>query len=188
MDKEKFYKKGSRNAFVSTIYKLHHEKLLLHAIGLCNKHGYSFFDAEDLMQELYRKALQSFEVTEAGYATHGIRYLMGILRNELYGMNRKRKSISRLGGIYYDSVPKTGELDGLATGPLVRMFQEMIAPYLSEKDARIMKLYVEGYSHEEIGQMLGMKPSTAGVRIHRAKKTLAPHFEGWWRKRKPRIH
>ncbi|MCB0572555.1 MAG: sigma-70 family RNA polymerase sigma factor [Phaeodactylibacter sp.] len=185
---EKILQIEARDKFVCAIKERHHEVLFMYALGLCKRFRYCPSYADDVMQEFYWKVLRFYENTEAGYATNGIGFLRVMLRNELLGLDRKHKSLSRLGKIYHGALPRTSELGGLATDPLIDEFEKMIVPYLSEKDARIMKLYVEGYSHEEIGQMLGMKPSTAGVRIHRAKKTLAPHFEGWWRKRKPRIH
>ena len=43
---------------------------------------------------------------------------------------------------------------------------------LPAKDQKIVYLYIDGLSTEEIAETLGISPSTAGVRLHRIKKTL----------------
>ena len=43
---------------------------------------------------------------------------------------------------------------------------------LPAKDQKIVYLYIDGLSTEEIAVTLGITPSAAGVRLHRIKKTL----------------
>ncbi len=177
----------ARDGFVCFIQERHHEQLLVYVQGLCRRFRHCISYADDAMQQYYLKVLQFYEATKAGYEAKGIRFLRVMVRNELLGMSRKRKSLARLGEIYHGALPKSTDALGWAAETYIAEFFEKIVPFLSGEDARIMRLYIEGYSHEEIGEELGMKPSTVGVRIHRAKKILAPHFEGWWRKKKPRI-
>ena len=37
---------------------------------------------------------------------------------------------------------------------------------------------IEGYSHQEIGEMLGIRPGTSKIRLHRARKELQRSVEG----------
>ncbi len=42
----------------------------------------------------------------------------------------------------------------------------------SEADRAILLLYLEGYSHREIGEVLGTSESNVGTRLHRVKNSL----------------
>ena len=187
MENDNLHSIQARDQFVYSIRERHHELLLTYAQGLCLRYHYCISNADDAMQQYYLKVLHFYEEKKNGYEARGVRFLRVMVRNELLGMGRKRKSLARLGEIFHGALPKSADQHGWATDPYIQEFYDKIAPHLSDGDTQIMRLYAEGYSHEEIGQELGMNPSTAGVRIHRAKKTLAPHFEGWWRKKKPRI-
>ncbi|MCD8166237.1 MAG: sigma-70 family RNA polymerase sigma factor [Bacteroides sp.] len=47
---------------------------------------------------------------------------------------------------------------------------------LGETDRSVMLLYLEDYSYEEIGEIVGITPGNVGVKINRAKKQLKKHL------------
>jgi len=55
-------------------------------------------------------------------------------------------------------------------------FFKQLEKLLSKEDCKVMSLYLQGYTYEEIGQQIKMNTNTVGVRIHRAKLTLKKHL------------
>lgn len=63
--------------------------------------------------------------------------------------------------------------------PAGRLDLEQLAQHLSNEDRRLIGLLIEGRSVSEIADILGIRYSAAGVRIHRAKgnlKKIAAHL------------
>lgn len=47
---------------------------------------------------------------------------------------------------------------------------------LGAADRSVLVLYMEGLSYEEIGDVIGLSPSAAGVRLHRMKKAFTERY------------
>lgn len=84
--------------------------------------------------------------------------------------------MGRMKEIFSIQPPPVGDVFSYCVEVHSERFMEDLCELLSEQDFKVMKLYIEGLSYEEIAGYLEMNINTVGVRIHRAKKTLAPHF------------
>ena len=66
-----------------------------------------------------------------------------------------------------------------ATAPDDRIALERAIAMLGEVPRQVLVLHdVEGYTHDEIGALLGMPPGTAKSHLHRARRQLAARLRG----------
>ena len=61
--------------------------------------------------------------------------------------------------------------DEVASGDEIRILREMLAG-LDELSRALMLLYLEGYTHAEIGEILGLSATNVGTRISRITASL----------------
>ena len=111
-----------------------------------------------------------------GYRERGVGYFFTVLRNLLIEQGRKAKSMERLCKTLEADLPKAGNLYHFCVRAHSDEFKEDLRKYLNEKDYQIMALYIDGYSYDEIGELLGMTGNNVGVRISRIKRRLAGIF------------
>ena len=84
-----------------------------------------------------------------------------------------------------DALRRTDETDSLPEGydqmdddrTLLRELHEQIGT-LSEPDRTIVRMQLEGYSYEEIGNQLGMTEKNVSVRLVRAREKLREKMTG----------
>lgn len=84
-----------------------------------------------------------------------------------------------------DALRRTDETDSLPEGydqmdddrSLLRELHEQIGT-LSEPDRTIVRMQLEGYSYEEIGNQLGMTEKNVSVRLVRAREKLREKMTG----------
>ena len=176
MENYTYKNEEGRNAFMWAVWERHHQSLRLYASRVCARFGSSISDSDDAMQEFYHKLLVNHEFIAVKYREHGLRYLMTIIRNEIFGIERKRKSMERISEVYTQPIPLSVDISHYSLEPHLEDVLKTAAKWLSEQDVNILKYYLEGYTHHEIGEKLQMNPRTIGVRIHRMKKTLKSHM------------
>jgi RNA polymerase sigma-70 factor (ECF subfamily) len=121
--------------------------------------------ADDLLQESYYRLLRSgFQATDD---THRRNYLFRIASNLLRDHYRRRR-------------PQTDELPELAghaheaDRPGLRSDMARAMGELAPRDRQMLWLaYVEGFSHQEIGQALGLRTASLRPMLFRARERLA---------------
>lgn len=172
-----------RDAFVVAIYDSCHKPLYLQAFRLCRQYGFDPSFADDALQELYRKLLTKYPAIAAKLDEHGPGYLFGMLQRELLSLKRKHKSLKRIHQVAGEMTPDIAKPGYYASEEAINNLLREIETLVAQEDLDILKYYLEGYSMKEIGELMGMNPSTVGVRIHRLKQQLAPHFPGVKRSR-----
>jgi RNA polymerase sigma-70 factor (ECF subfamily) len=84
-----------------------------------------------------------------------------------------RKNLKFQANVFLDSIPETNEQDirmekELEADDILKLFDELPDAYRVTFNLHEM----EGYSHEEIGEMLGIAPSSSRSNLTRAKKML----------------
>ncbi len=128
-------------------------------------------DVRDVLQEAFIKIFTTISTFE--YRGRGsLKAWMGrIVVNEslLYLRQCRRSPVDRMETDppdLPDDDPDTGDLTGDELAALIRQ--------LPDGYRAVLNLYVvEGRSHKEIAQMLGIKPDSSASQLHRAKNMLA---------------
>ncbi|MEX0844688.1 MAG: sigma-70 family RNA polymerase sigma factor [Balneolaceae bacterium] len=148
-------------------------------------------DAEDLVQDTIVKAYRFFSSYEKG--TNAKAWMFRILKNSF--INNYRKTSKKPSQVDYDEVSsyyetirgestETSDLESL-------MFREMMDDDLSEalshlpEDFRTVVLLcdVDGYTYEEIANMLDVPIGTIRSRLHRGRNLLKTELLEYARKR-----
>lgn len=137
-------------------------------------------DAEDLVQDTIVKAFRFFSSYEKG--TNAKAWLFRILKNSY--INKYRKESKQPSQVDYDEVSsfyETIRADRTNTSDLEdRMFRELIDDDISNaleqlpEDFRTVVLLcdVEGFTYEEIANMLDVPIGTIRSRLHRGRNLL----------------
>lgn len=148
-------------------------------------------DAEDLVQDTIVKAYRFFNSYERG--TNAKAWMFRILKNSF--INNYRKSSKKPSEVDYDEIAsyyesvraertETSDLESL-------MFREMMDDDLSNalmrlpEDFRTVVLLcdVEGYTYEEIANMLDVPIGTIRSRLHRGRNLLKSELQDYAGKR-----
>ncbi len=176
MNDQQLNQEEERDAFVEGVHDSHHTSLHNFAIGLCKQFRYGPSSADDALQEFYQKLLSKFPAIAAKVEKHGPPYLFSMVRREVLSMNRKDKSLQRIHKVFGEMAPKKASLYCYSAEESTSRLLHGIEKLVSEVDLAILQHYLQGYSMKEIGGLIAMNPSTVGVRIHRARRRLAPHL------------
>lgn len=126
--------------------------------------------AEDAVQEAFIKAFKNIENFD-GTITFGA-WLKRIVINQSIDYYRQLKYHEDLDNYELDVAEEESqswEVEEQISSEDVKACIEM----LPEKQATVLKLYLmDGYDHEEIGEILKIKPNNSRIQLHRGKKIL----------------
>jgi RNA polymerase sigma-70 factor (ECF subfamily) len=148
-------------------------------------------DAEDLVQDTIVKAYRFFSSYEKG--TNAKAWLFRILKNSY--INNYRKKSKRPNEVDYDEVStfyETIRADQTDTSDLEeRLYRDMLDDTVTKaledlpEDFRSVVLLcdVEGFTYEEIANMLDVPIGTIRSRLHRGRNLLRAALENYARKR-----
>jgi len=130
-------------------------------------------DADDVIQDVFVRAWQKLGTFrgESAFGTWLHRLAINVIlgRREILGVRRQR----HLDG---DAVLET--VPSRRTTPEMSLDFETAIARLPEGAREVFVLHdVEGYRHEEIGQMLGLATGTSKSQLHRARMALRQHLE-----------
>jgi len=136
--------------------------------GVCLRYANEYNAAQDLLQEGFVKVFKNIEKFRGEGSFEG--WVRRIFVNTAIEHYRKQVNLYAL----HDSDVKTYEyyeesgLDSLKHGDVVKMIQK-----LSDGYRTVFNLYVvEGYSHKEIGEMMGISEGTSKSQLARARYLL----------------
>ncbi len=137
-------------------------------------------DAEDLAQETFLKAYLKFDTLREPEKVKS--WLMSIARNTVVDFFRtnKDRSVSLEDAEVQHAVRLTGEHphERIADAQVARELQQCIDRLVKEDQAIVRLLYYEGFSYQEIGDLLHMNQNTLKSRLHRARKVLLAAIRG----------
>lgn len=148
-------------------------------------------DAEDLVQDTIVKAFRFFSSYEKG--TNAKAWLFRILKNSY--INNYRKQSKKPNQVDYDEVSsfyETIRADRTDTSDLEdKMFRELVDDDISQaleelpEDFRTVVLLcdVEGFTYEEIANMLDVPIGTIRSRLHRGRNLLKAQLKEYAEKR-----
>ena len=124
-------------------------------------------DAEDAVQEAFLRAHQALDRFDPGQ-TFGA-WLNRIVANAALDLARRRKV--RSAEELTESIPDTFR-DPAESGELRRRLDVALAQLPDRARAVIVLHDVEGFTHAEIGEMLGIPGGTARSDLHHARQKL----------------
>lgn len=146
-------------------------------LGVCMRYAKDRAEAEDMLQEGFIKVFTNisrfkFEGSFEGW----VRRIM-VFTAINYFKHRSRKFQEDLDVDGYDSVYQDDIVTKIAAKEIVALVQQMPEGY-----RMIFNLYaVEGYTHKEIGEMLGVAEGTSKSQYARARQymqaALAKHYQ-----------
>lgn len=139
------------------------------AMSICIRYTRDEGEAMEVVNDSYLKVLDRLQ--EYDHSRPFRSWYGKILVNT--AIDNYRKNLKNNGYISIDTVNETGEIDPeieteLSVNDILTLYSYLPANY-----RMTFNLFeIEGYSHEEIGEMLGVTASTSRANLARAKKML----------------
>jgi RNA polymerase sigma factor (sigma-70 family) len=157
-------KKGDRRA-QRTFYERYHHKLM----GVCLRYARSTADAEDIFHEGFVKIFKNISTLKAPEALEG--WMCRIMIN--HAINHYKASAKLMAHINVQDIQVIDDtynkiIDSLNDTALTELIQ-----LLPEGYRLVFNLYVvDGHTHPEIAEMLGITVGTSKSQLHAAKQLL----------------
>lgn len=167
---------AERDAFVLQIHEECYELLYPFCRYLCHRYGHHQSLVDDLIQDFELEVLTNWEKNRDGYHKHGVSHFYKLIRFNLTDRFRKEESLQRLAEIFCHKQPEEGSIYYHNLEGFLQHVYEVFSKLLSERDAVIMRLYVEGHPNRDIANQFKMNENTLASCIHRAKKKLKGHL------------
>jgi RNA polymerase sigma factor (sigma-70 family) len=147
------------------LYKLYSKAM--YNVGLRITHSEE--EAEDVLQEAFINAFRNID-SYRGDATFGAWLKRIVVNKAINAVNRKKHDPipddNRWDVAEEDAPPEYGE--GLTVDRVKRCMEELPDGYRT-----VLSLYLlEGYDHQEIGEIMGISESTSKSQLNRAKAKL----------------
>ena len=137
-------------------------------LGMCRRYVKGELEAEDVMIKGFMKVFTKIDLYEGKGSFEG--WMKRIMINEALGYIRKNKSMYL--EVEIEAADKEPNFDTLSTSLEVKDLMIMING-LPSGYRTIFNLYaIEGYSHKEIGELLGINENTSKSQLSRARMHL----------------
>jgi len=154
---------GKRKA-QQALYNLFSEQMF----GVCQYYSKDYTEAEDTLHEGFMKVFQNIgQFGNKGSLAGWIRRIMINTALEKY---RKQRQLYALNDDtdFVDDIDFSEVINDISAQDLIKLIRE-----LSPKYRVVFNLYaIEGYSHKEIGEMLGISEGTSKSNLSRARYIL----------------
>jgi RNA polymerase sigma factor (sigma-70 family) len=156
-------KRGERKAQES-LYKL----LAPRMMGVCSRYAKDTFEAEDMLQMGFVKVFTKVvEFRGEGSFEGWIRRIMVNTAIETYRKNLRTMSVVDIDEVY-DQPQSTFDMSQLETKDLMKLVQQLSSGY-----RMVFNMYaIEGYSHREIAEALGITEGASKSQLSRARAVL----------------
>ncbi|WP_353132050.1 RNA polymerase sigma factor [Pseudopedobacter sp.] len=151
--------------FQELLYKMTASKML----GVCMRYAKDKFEAEDILQSGFIKVFKHIHSYKGEGSFEGwIRRIMVNTSIEFYRKNIRMLSVVDIEETNAELVFTEFELSSLQAKDLMKLIQT-----LSEIHRMIFNMYaIEGYSHREIADALGITEGASKVQLSRARAVL----------------
>jgi RNA polymerase sigma-70 factor (ECF subfamily) len=157
--------------------KMLYERYAPKMLGVCMRYAKDRAEAEDMMQEGFIKVFHNISRFKNEGSFEGwVRRIMVFTAINFF-KHRSRKFREDLDREDYDAVYHEDIIDKISAKEIIALVQQLPEGY-----RMIFNLYaVEGYTHKEIGDMLGIAVGTSKSQYARARavmqQLLAKHFQ-----------
>lgn len=142
--------------------------------GICLRYSKDYTEAEDISQEGFVKVFQN--IRQYKNEGHIENWMKRIMINTALERFRMKKSITM---VPYEQNNDTEDLSSeniiniISAGELMKCIQELPPQYRT-----VFNLYaIDGYKHEEIGQLLKINTGTSKSNLSRARQILQKRVE-----------
>jgi len=149
---------------LKTIYKEYYPIML----PVCLRYANNYDDALDILHEGFIKVFRHISKYKAGTSLGSwVRRIM-INTSIDYYRKVKRRRTENLETAYGQSIKGADAVSDLTTQEIMKALQQLTPAYRS-----VFNLYViEGFSHKEVGKMLGITESTSRSNLVKARTKL----------------
>lgn len=149
--------------------------------GVCVRYAENIEDANDVMQEGFIKVYKSLSKFRAEGSFEG--WIRRIFINTSIEHYRKKVKLYNVTEVQENTIEDTelDALDSLATKDILKIVSELSPGYKQVFNMHV----VEGYSHKEIADLLGITEGTSKSQLARAKGVLKKMIEARTDKNKP---
>ena len=144
--------------------------------GACLQYSKDYTEAEDTLHEGFMKVFQKIEQYKGTGSLAG--WIRRVMINTALEKFRKHNQLYAVGDDFnFDGdIDQATVIDDLAVQDLLKMVSE-----LSPKYKLVFNLYaIEGYSHQEIGKMLGISEGTSKSNLARARYVLQEKIKKYY--------
>lgn len=152
--------------------RIMYESYAGYLMGVCSRYVPESDDAKDILQDSFIKIFGKLDTFEPRGSGSLKAWVTRIVINEALGFLRKQKCLVALDheeSIADEVDEEEPEVDDLTADEIHRMIGELPIGYRT-----VFNLYVlEGKSHKEIAEMLGIAPDSSASQLSRAKRILA---------------
>ena len=143
--------------------------------AVCMRYSYSREDAEDMLQEGFLKAFNSIEKFRGDGSFEG--WLRRIFVNtsiEMFRKNSKMYPLTELNqSVANNQVVSNDIVSNMSANEMMQMIQKLSPGYRVA-----FNLYaIEGFTHKEIGDMMGISEGTSKSQVARARMLLQRMIE-----------
>ncbi len=141
--------------------------------GVCLRYCKNTDDAQDLLQDGFVKVFRNIEKFRGDGSFEGwMRRIFVNTSIEHFRRTSKNYSVTDTEDVSIED-PSLTALDNLAEKDIIKMIQELSPGY-----RQVFNMYViEGYSHKDIGEILGISEGTSKSQLARAKGILKKMVE-----------
>lgn len=145
-----------------------YRKLSSRMMSVCMRYAKDSYEAEDILQTGFIKVFQKVNDFRSDGSFEGwIRRIMVNTAIEVYRKNLRSLNVVDIDEVY-DQPQSTFDMNGLETKDLMKLIQELSNGY-----RLVFNMYViEGYSHKEIGEELGITEGASKSQLSRARTIL----------------
>ncbi len=137
-------------------------------LGVCMRYAKDRYEAEDILQMGFVKVFQKVkEFKEQGSFEGWIRRIMVNTAIEVYRKNQRMLNVVDIDEVY-DMPQEMFDMNRLEAKDLLALIQHLSGGY-----RMVFNLYaIEGYSHKEIGEQLGITEGASKSQLSRARAVL----------------
>jgi RNA polymerase sigma-70 factor (ECF subfamily) len=137
-------------------------------LGVCLRYAKDQYEAEDMLQIGFVKVFQKLsEFRGEGSFEGWIRRIMVNSAIEVYRKNQRMLSAVDIEEVF-DEPQTTFDMSGLEAKDLLKLIQQLSSGY-----KLVFNMYViEGYSHKEIAEQLGITEGASKSQLSRARTIL----------------
>ena len=144
--------------------------------GVCRYYSKDYTEAEDTLHEGFMKVFQKIDQFKFKGSLAG--WIRRVMINTALEKFRKQNQLYALGDDYTsgEDIQQENVISDLSAQDLIELIRELTPKY-----RMVFNLYaIEGYSHKEIGSMLGISEGTSKSNLARARyilqKKVKKHF------------
>lgn len=152
------------------LYELYSPKML----GVCYRYAHNTEEAQDMLQEGFIRAFQKLDTFRFQGSFEG--WLRRIIVNTAINILRKYQNLKyecEIEAADYVPAASSDAIASMYTREVIEMVRDLPHGYRT-----VLNLYaIEGYSHKEIADMLGINESSSRSQYTRAKALLARRLE-----------